>query len=105
MSVLMCLYPNICWCVCALQRSASQTPEQLYYNMDPPYRLSPVSTDSKPTLGMLHSPALSPHTHNHTGVNNTEQLVDGVSDEISLNMKIIRVIYDFINVISPIFMY
>ncbi|XP_017305983.1 eukaryotic translation initiation factor 4 gamma 3 isoform X2 [Ictalurus punctatus] len=32
------------------QRSASQTPEQLYYNMDPPYRLSPVSTDSKPTL-------------------------------------------------------
>ncbi|KAM9444218.1 eukaryotic translation initiation factor 4 gamma 3 [Clarias gariepinus] len=32
------------------QRSASQTPEQLYYNIDPPYRLSPVSTDSKTTL-------------------------------------------------------
>ncbi|XP_027021188.2 eukaryotic translation initiation factor 4 gamma 3 isoform X3 [Tachysurus fulvidraco] len=32
------------------QRSASQTPEQLYYNMDPPCRLSPVTTDSKPTL-------------------------------------------------------
>ncbi|XP_036415617.1 eukaryotic translation initiation factor 4 gamma 3 isoform X2 [Colossoma macropomum] len=30
------------------QRSASQTPEQLAYSVDPPYRLSPVSTDSKP---------------------------------------------------------
>ncbi|TSK16214.1 Endothelin-converting enzyme 1 [Bagarius yarrelli] len=30
------------------QRSASQTPEQLYYNMDPPYRLSPGTTDGKP---------------------------------------------------------
>ncbi|XP_049327748.1 eukaryotic translation initiation factor 4 gamma 3 isoform X2 [Astyanax mexicanus] len=30
------------------QRSASQTPEQISYSMDPPYRLSPVSTDIKP---------------------------------------------------------
>ncbi|KAL6465042.1 hypothetical protein MHYP_G00273590 [Metynnis hypsauchen] len=32
------------------QRSASQTPDQLAYSVDPPYRLSPVSTDGKPAL-------------------------------------------------------
>lgn len=42
--------------------------------MDPPYRLSPVSTNSKSTLGMLHSPTVSPHTLIHMDVDNTEPL-------------------------------
>ncbi|XP_034170013.2 eukaryotic translation initiation factor 4 gamma 3 isoform X3 [Pangasianodon hypophthalmus] len=46
------------------QRSASQTPEQLYYNMDPPYRLSP---DSKPTLEDKPRADFAPHKSSSPG--------------------------------------
>ncbi|KAK3512623.1 hypothetical protein QTP70_018636, partial [Hemibagrus guttatus] len=48
------------------QRSASQTPEQLYYNMEPPYRLSPV-TDSKPTLEDKPRADFAPHKSSSPG--------------------------------------
>ncbi|XP_072522649.1 eukaryotic translation initiation factor 4 gamma 3 isoform X2 [Salminus brasiliensis] len=58
------------------QRSASQTPEQLVYNMDPPYRLSPVSTDSKPALEDKPRTDSSPHKPSSPGLRPSESSTD-----------------------------
>ncbi|XP_046730719.1 eukaryotic translation initiation factor 4 gamma 3 isoform X2 [Silurus meridionalis] len=49
------------------QRRASQTPDQLYYNMDPPYRLSPASTENKPTLEDKPRVDFAPHKSSSPG--------------------------------------
>lgn len=58
------------------QRSASQTPEQLAYSMDPPYRLSPVSTDSKPAVEEKPRISPSPHKASSPGLRPSESSTD-----------------------------
>ncbi|XP_066527180.1 eukaryotic translation initiation factor 4 gamma 3 isoform X2 [Hoplias malabaricus] len=53
------------------QRSASQTPEQ-WMNMDPPYRLSPVSTDIKPSSEDKSRVDSSPRTPSSPGLRTSE---------------------------------